>query len=173
MKQYFEKLAPLITQIRNKMHLHGAVVSIAQKIVFILAAILIGLWLALNFTLPVGAIMSMINKPLFERDYGLEVESLGYFPLKTVSLEDGTFTEKGETVFTFSELSYTPSLWGILTGSGSGEVQLSNIAGQDNYIDATFSLGEFPCYDVVIEDISSQNSTEILMLHCVAISMGS
>ncbi|MCK5808610.1 type II secretion system protein GspN [bacterium] len=157
MKQYLEKLtallAPILEKLRGSLHLHGALFSFAKKTLFIVTAALFGLWLALNFTLPVGVVMSMVNKPLFERDYGLEVESLGYFPLKTFSLEDGTFTQKGENVLTFSELSYSPSLWGILTGKGSGNLFIEDISGKDNYIDASFSLGEFPCYDVTLEDI--------------------
>lgn len=150
MKQHLEKLTALI----HKLPLHGALFSVVQKVLFVLVATLLGLWIALNFTLPTGMVLSLINKPLFEEDYGLNIESIGYFPLKTFSLEDGELTKKGETVITFSELSYTPSLWGMLSGSGSGDLSLENIGGEDNYLDASFSLGDFPCYDIEFEDIS-------------------
>lgn len=149
MKQHLEKLTTLI----NKLPLHGALFSVTKKVLFVLVATLLGLWIALNFTLPTGMVLSLINKPLFEEDYGLNIESIGYFPLKTFSLEDGELTKQGETVITFSELSYTPSLWGALSGNGSGDIYLENIGGEDNYLDVSFSRGDFPCYDVELEDI--------------------
>ncbi len=153
MRERFVTTLHLLRSYLKKLPLSGAVRLIIWKLLFVEAALLLGFWIALSFTFPKGLILSPINKILFKNDMGLNADNVGYSFFKTISLDNGEVTKRGKTVFTFNTISYTPSLGGILAADGSGTVSVVGINGDDNELEASFSLGDYPCYEGFADNV--------------------
>ena len=130
----------------NKLPVSGKAVAVIKAVLFIDAAVIMGLWLGIKLFFPDDYILSKINEQLFVRDMALLADDIEVSLLGNISFDDGTLMQKGNKVLTFSELSFSPAIFATLGGHPAGKVYVSDMNAQGGELEATFETGENPCY---------------------------
>ena len=146
------KLSGILNKIRN-LPIPGKVQAAIKVLLFVDVAFLIGLWLGIKIFFPDDFVISKINEQLFVNDMALVSEDVDVSLLGNFSFEDGTLMQKGEKVLTFSELSFSPSIFATLGGHPAGKVHIEDINLQGGGLDATFDTSENPCYSLDASEV--------------------
>ena len=146
------KFSEIINKIRN-LPIPGKVQALSKGVLFVNAAFIIGLWLGIKIFFPDDFVISKINEQLFVKDMALMSEDVDVSLFGNVSFEEGTLFEKGNKVLTFSELSFSPSIFATLGGHPAGKIHAEDINSQGGGLDATFETNENPCYSMDASEI--------------------
>ncbi len=146
------KLRKLLDRIRN-LPVPGKVQAAVKIVLFVDVAVLIGLWLGIEIFFPDDFIISKINEQLFIKDLALLSEDVDVSLLGNVSFEEGTLLQKGSKVLTFSELSFSPSIFATLGGHPAGKLHIEDINSQGGGLDASFDTSENPCYSLDASEV--------------------
>ena len=146
------KFSEIINKIRN-LPIPGKVQALIKGVLFVNAAFIIGLWLGIKIFFPDDFVISKINEQLFVKDMALMSEDVDVSLFGNVSFEEGTLLEKGNKVLTFSELSFSPSIFATLGGHPAGKIHVEDINSQGGGLDATFETNENPCYSMDASEI--------------------
>jgi len=138
-----------LTELSNKIKklpIQGKVWALVKRVLFINAAVITGLWLGIKLFFPDDFVLSKINEQLFLKDLALTADDVSLSLLGNISFEDGILMQKGEKALTFSELSFSPSLFATFGGHPAGKVYVKDINAQDGELEATFETNDNPCY---------------------------
>lgn len=146
------KFPKILNKIKN-LPIPGKVQALIKGVLFVNAAFFIGLWLGIKIFFPDDFVLSKINEQLFVKDLALMSEDIDVSLFGNISFEDGTLLQKGNKVLTFSELSFSPSIFAALGGHPAGKVHAEDINSQGGGLDATFETGENPCYSLDASEI--------------------
>ena len=146
------KFSEILDKIRN-LPVPGKVQALIKGVLFVNTAFFVGLWLGIKIFFPDDFVLSKINEQLFVKDMSLISEDVDVSLFGNISFEDGTLMQKGNKVLTFSELSFSPSLFATLGGHPAGKVHIEDINSQGGGLDATFETNENPCYSLDTSDI--------------------
>ena len=146
------KFSEIMNKIRN-LPIPGKVQAAIKIVLFVDIAVLIGLWLGIEIFFPDDFVISKINEQLFVKDLALLSEDVDVSLLGNVSFEDGSLLQKGNKVLTFSELSFSPSIFATLGGHPAGKIHLEDINSQGGGLDATFETKDDPCYSLDASEV--------------------
>mgnify|MGYP003571310302 CR=1 FL=1 len=141
------KIAGIMNKIKN-LPIPGKVQALIKGVLFVNAAFFIGLWLGIKIFFPDDFVLSKINEQLFVKDMALVSEDVDVSLFGNISFEEGTLTQKGNKILTFSELSFSPSIFATLGGHPAGKIHVEDINSQGGGLDATFETNENPCYSL-------------------------
>lgn len=141
------KIAGIMNKIKN-LPIPGKIQALIKGVLFVNAAFFIGLWLGIKIFFPDDFVLSKINEQLFVKDMALVSEDVDVSLFGNISFEEGTLTQKGNKVLTFSELSFSPSIFATLGGHPAGKIHVEDINSQGGGLDATFETNENPCYSL-------------------------
>lgn len=146
------KFSEIAGKLKN-LPIPGKVQAAIKIILFVDIAVLVGLWLGIEIFFPDDFVISKINEQLFVKDLALLSEDVDVSLLGNVSFEEGTLLQKGSKVLTFSELSFSPSIFATLGGHPAGKIHIEDINSQGGGLDATFDTSENPCYSLDSSEI--------------------
>ena len=130
----------------NSLPISGKAMAVIKRVLFIDAAVIVGLWLGIKLFFPDDFIISKINEQLFVKDMALVSDDVSLSLLGNISFEDGTLLQKGEKALTFSKLAFSPKIFAILGGHPAGTLYISDMNSQGGEVEATFETVENPCY---------------------------
>ena len=146
------KFSEIMSKIRN-LPVPGKVQALIKGVLFVNAAFFIGLWLGIKIFFPDDFVLSKINDQLFVKDMALVSEDVDVSLSGRISFEDGTLMQKGNKVLTFSELSFSPSVFATLGGHPAGKIHVEDINSQGGGLDATFETKANPCYSLDASEV--------------------
>ena len=146
------KFSEIMKKVKN-LPIPGKVQAAIKIVLFVDVAVIIGLWLGIEIFFPDDFVISKINEQLFVKDLALLSEDVDVSLLGNVSFEDGTLLQKGNKVLTFSELSFSPSIFATLGGHPAGKIHLEDINAQGGGLDATFETKDDPCYSLDASEV--------------------
>ena len=132
----------------NNLPISGKVLAVIKVILFIDAALIIGVWLGIKLFFPDDFVLSKINEQLFLHDLSLLADDVNISIFGKISFEDGALLQKGNKALTFSELSFSPALFDTLRGHPAGKIYLEDINSQGGALEASFDTSETPCYSL-------------------------
>ena len=130
----------------NKLPVSGKAAAVIRRVLFIDAAVIVGLWLGIKLFFPGDFILSKINELLFVKDMALLSDDVELSLLGNISFEDGTLLQKGEKALTFAKLEFSPKIFATLGGNPAGKVYVSDMNAQGGEFEAVFDTSENPCY---------------------------
>lgn len=124
-----------------------------KRFLFVNFAVFIGLYIGIEFFFPDDFVLSKINNALFIKDMGLVAEDVEISMLGNISFEEGAFLEKGTKIITFNELSFSPSVLGLMAGELSGDAAMYDINNQGGNLEISFETSKTPCYSMSSQDV--------------------
>jgi len=139
------KLSEILNKI-NSLPVSGKALAVIKLILFIDAAVIIGLWLGIKLFFPDDFVLSKINEQLFVRDMALLADDVELSLLGNISFEDGTLMQRGNKALSFSKLSFSPKIFATLGGHPAGKIYVGDMNAQGGELEASFETGENPCY---------------------------
>lgn len=146
------KFSGMLNKIKN-LPIPGKVQAAIKIVLFVDVAVLIGLWLGIKIFFPDDFVISKINEQLFVRDLALLADDVEISLFGNIAFEDGSLMQKGNKVLTFSEFSFSPSIFATLGGHPAGKVHVEDVNAQGGGLDATFDTSETPCYSLDASEV--------------------
>ncbi len=118
----------------------GRMARYLRALLFVDAAVLLGIYLAMKLFFPGDFVLDRINAAARGSGISLSGASVSWSPFVTLEMEGGTLNRDGEKLFSFDEITLSPSIGALLGGSYSGDLSLNNFDGMGGEVDLSLSF---------------------------------